>query len=156
MEKTKNVFISHYSNDEENIDKLRNLISDKGYNIKNSSVDSSKPNFAKNPEYVKRLLRMRIQWAGTFICLIGPQTYTREWVDWEIDQANKKGKRIVGIYLNGASESNVPESFNKYGDALVGWTSEKIVGAIEGEINNFENPDGTQRKPYYEPNRKNC
>ena len=45
MEKTKNVFISHYSKDEKNIDKLKNLLSKKGYTIKNSSVDSSRPNF---------------------------------------------------------------------------------------------------------------
>ena len=156
MGKTKNVFISHYSKDEENIERLKSLLAEKGYQIKNSSVDSSKPNFANNPEYVKRLLRMRIHWAGTFICLIGPETHTRRWVDWEIDQANKKGKRIIGVYINGAAESNVPPNFQKYGDALVGWTTDNIIGAINGEINNFENPDGTERQPYYIPNRENC
>ena len=115
MEKTKNVFISHYSKDEENIEKLRKLLADKGYNIKNSSVDSSKPNFAKNKEYVKRLLRMRIHWAGTFICLIGKETHKREWVDWEIEQANKKGKRIIGTYIKGAEEADVPQNLQKYG-----------------------------------------
>ncbi|MGD8782638.1 MAG: hypothetical protein PVH88_27245 [Ignavibacteria bacterium] len=57
MEKTKNVFISHHSKDEENIAKLKSLLEKKGYHIKNSSIDSSKPNFAKNEEYVRRLLR---------------------------------------------------------------------------------------------------
>ena len=156
MQKTKNVFISHFSKDEENIERLKTLLSNRGYQIKNSSIDKSKPNFANNPEYVKRLLRMRIQWAGTFICLIGPQTHTREWVDWEIDQAHKKGKRIVGVYINGAAESNVPTNFQNYGDALVSWTSDKIIDAIQGKINNWETPEGSRRNPYFEPNRTNC
>src|ERR1035437_5097644 len=98
MDKSKNVFISHYHKDDENIGKLKVLLSGKGYTIKNSSIDSTKPNQANNEEYIRRLIRMRINWAGTFICLIGPNTHTRPWVDWEIKQANKKGKRIVGVF----------------------------------------------------------
>lgn len=142
--KEKNVFISHYGKDDEHIGKLKDLLSKKGYTIKNSSIDSTKPNRATNPEYIRRLLRLRIHWAGTFICLIGDKTHTREWVNWEIEQAAMKGKRIVGVYINGASEAEVPESFNLYGNALVGWTGDKIIEAIEGK-NNFEAPDGSPR-----------
>lgn len=156
MEKTKNVFISHHSKDEKNIEKFKSLLEKKGYQIKNSSIDSSKPNFAKNEEYVKRLLRMRIHWAGTFICLIGEETHEREWVDWEIEQANKKGKRIVGVYIKGAEEADVPQNFQKYGDALVTWESDKIIGAIEDQINNWERPDGSERDPYFKPDRSEC
>lgn len=156
MDKTKNVFVSHYHKDEENIGKLKTLLSEKGYTLKNSSIDSTKPNRATNPEYIKRLLRMRINWAGTFVCLIGPHTHTREWVNWEIEQANKKGKRIVGVFINGASDSDVPASFEKFGDALVSWRSEKIIGAINGSINNWETPTGEQRASHWIANRGTC
>ena len=118
MNKSKNVFISHYNKDEEHIKKLKELLRKKGYEIKNSSIDSTKPNQAKNEEYIRRLLRLRIHWSGTVIVLIGPRTHTREWVDWEIEQANKKGKRIVGVYIRGAGGSDVPQNLNLYGDAL--------------------------------------
>jgi len=156
MDKTKNVFVSHYNKDEENIGKLKSLLSVKGYTIKNASIDSTKPNRANNPEYIKRLLRMRIHWAGTFICLIGPETHTRKWVDWEIDQAFKKGKRIVGVYINGAKDSDVPENFEKYGDALVGWDSNRIISAIDGTLNNWETPTGESRVGHWSPYRSNC
>ena len=141
MDKTKNVFVSHYNKDEENIGNLKKLLSGKGYSLKNSSIDSTKPNRATNPEYIKRLLRMRINWAGTFVCLIGPNTHKREWVNWEIEQANKKGKRIVGVFINGANDSDVPANFEKFGDALVSWRSEKIIGAINGNVNNWMHSD---------------
>ena len=157
MNKTKNVFISHHSKDEEHINKLKELLSPKGYNIKNSSIESSKDDGVKKSENViKRLLRLRIHWAGTFVCLVGTQTHTREWVDWEIDQANRKGKRIVGVYIPGASDSDVPENFEKYGNALVGWNSDRIIGAIEGKIDNWENPDGTPRAGKWAAVKEQC
>jgi hypothetical protein len=156
IDKTKNIFVSHFSEDEENIGKMKDLLASKGYQIKNSSIDSTKDNDASNEEYIKSLLRPRIEWAGTFICLIGPKTHTREWVDWEIEQAHKQGKPIVGVYINGASGSDVPDNFNKYGTALVGWTGDKVIDAIQGKINNFENPDGSKREPIWTSPRTTC
>ena len=156
MGNSKNVFVSHYKKDEEHIQKLKELLSSKGYEIKNSSIDSTKSNDASNPEYIKQLLRDRISWAGKFICLIGPHTHEREWVDWEIEQAHKQGKEIIGVYINGACDCDVPESFDKYGDSLVGWTSSKIIDALEGKINNYENPDGSQRLSKCSPIRSQC
>lgn len=78
--------------------------------------------------------------------LIGPKTHTREWVNYEIEQSNKSDNRIVGIHIHGENDSKVPDAFEKYGDALVGWDSEHIIDAIEGRSNNFENPNGTTRQ----------
>ncbi len=152
----KNVFISHYGKDDEHIGNLKDLLREKNYILKNSSIDSTKSNDASNPEYIKSLLRSRIEWAGTTIVLIGPQTHTREWVDWEIEMSNKKGNRIVGVFINGASDSDVPEEFKKYGDALVGWQSARIIDAIEGKCSNFEKTDGSPWVNSILPNRSNC
>lgn len=156
MDKVKNVFVSHYSKDEENIEKLKDLLSSKGYTLKNSSIDSTKPNNANNPEYIRKLLRDRITWAGKFICLIGPHTRERKWVDWEIEQAHKQGMEPIGVYIHGASGSDVPDSFEKYGGPLVGWTADNIIGALEGGIDSFENPDGSPRLSKWNPSRGEC
>lgn len=156
MEKAKNVFISHYNKDEEHIQNLKKIVESKGLILRNSSIDSTKPNDAKNEEYIKRLLCDGINWAGTTIVLIGPETHNRWWVDWEIEQSNKAGNRIVGVFINGASDSDVPENFEKYGDALVCWRGDSIVDAIEGRISNWEKTDGTLREGHWSPSRSNC
>lgn len=156
MKNRKNVFISHYNKDEEHIQNLKNLVGKKDYSLRNSSIDSTKPNDASNPNYIKGLLRDGIKWAGTTIVLIGPETYTREWVNWEIKKSFKEGNRIIGIYINGANDADVPENFEKYGDALVGWNTDRILGAIEGNINNWEKPDGTTREGRWSPYRGTC
>ena len=68
----------------------------------------------------------------------------------------KKGKRIIGVYINGASDSDVPENFEKYGDALVGWDSNRIIGALNGTINNWETPEGGPRIGPWITYHSNC
>ena len=41
-------------------------------------------------ETIRRLLRMKISWAGTVVVLVGKETHSRPWVNWEIEQANKQ------------------------------------------------------------------
>lgn len=135
MSKKINLFISHYGGDEEYIERFKNLLSGKNYEIRDSSIVESEPNRATNPDYIKSsILRPQIDWAGTVIVLIGPKTHEREWVNWEIEYATKKGeKRIVGVFLRGAADSDIPEMLEEYGHACVPWNADKIVAAIEGE-----------------------
>jgi len=151
--KRKHVFISHHHADDAEVDKLTALLSKKGHDIRNSSIRAKPANQERldkglvKKEVIQRLLRMKISWAGTVVVLIGKDTHKREWVNWEIEQANKQGKRIVGIYTRGGTEADVPASLEKYASSIVGWNSESIVNAIDGNENPFENPDGSQRQP---------
>lgn len=153
----RNVFISHYNKDEEHIGNLKKLIGDKeGIMLRNYSIDSNSPNNATNEEYIKKLLREKIANSGTVVVLIGPETHTRYWINWEIEIANKLGKRIVGVYVNGASDSDVPENFEQYGDALVGWRADKIMNAIDGDLNNMETSTGENRPQKYSGDGTTC
>ena len=111
MKKAKNVFVSHFHKDEEHIEKLKLLVAKKGLKLKNSSIDSTSPNNASNEEYIKSLLRDGINWAGTTIVLVGPETHKSEWVDWEIEQSFKQANRIVGIHTQGGTESRCTRKF---------------------------------------------
>jgi len=93
---------------------------------------------------------MKIAWASTVVVLVGKETSKRPWVNWEIDQANRKGKRIVGVYERGGSDYDVPENLEKYGSAMVGWSSDSIMSAVHGKNNIFEKPDGTPRPPSHD------
>jgi len=155
-DKVKNVFISHHSKDDEHISKIKDLLQDKGFTLKNSSIDSTKPNQASDPDYIKSMLRPRINWAGTTIVLIGKETHSREYVNWEIEESNKQGNRIVGVFIRGASDSDVPEELEKYGDALVGWNSDNIIDSIEGKYNGWHKSDGSPWENKYKADRGEC
>jgi len=146
MDKSHNVFISHYGKDDNHVQSLKARLKNQGYNIRNFSVDSTNHKDGRKPSkpVVERLLRMRINWSSTFICLVGPKTHTRQWVDHEIKEAVKQGKKIIGVYTHGSKETaDLPKDLDKVASSLIGWNSiDKIGDAISGQNLPIEDSDG--------------
>lgn len=148
MADIKHIFISHVHEDDKVLQELKDLVARNGYEIHDGSIDSSKPNEAKDENYIKsQVLAPRICWASTILVLISADTHKSEWVEWEIEYAQKQGKRIVGVWVQGGQDSDIPKNFEAYGDALVGWQAERVMDAITGKINNWYGPDGDERTP---------
>ncbi len=149
MSEKKNVFISHHHKDDAQVDKMTSLLSKNGCEIRNSSIRAKPANQDRldkglvKDSVIKRLLRMKMTWAGTVIVLVGKETHTRPWVNWEIEQAKEQGKNIVGVYEYGLKDKvQLPEALEKYRTSLVGWDSDSIIGAINGTPAS-QNPDGS-------------
>lgn len=86
-----------------------------------------------------------MRWASQVIVVIGTETHTRPWVNWEIKAAHQLGKPIIGVYENGLKDDvKLPENLEKYATSIVGWRGESIVNALEGN-SSFQKPDGTVR-----------
>ena len=147
-EDIKNVFISHIHEDDDGLTKLKELVAKGGLTVRDASINSTNPNNAKDPDYIKaQVLAPQIQWASTLVVYITPDTKNSEWVNWEIEYAEKLGKRIVGVYAHGANECDVPEALEKYADDVQGWNSEGVVAAILGKTNEWHGPSGELRDP---------
>lgn len=143
MEKI-NIFVSHYGGDEKHIEPLKKIIGT-NYDVRDSSIVETEPNNASNEDYIKyNILAPKIDLAGTIVVLIGPKTHERDYVNWEIEYALKNNKRLIGIYLPGATDSDLPEGLEKYGDSIVPWNATKIIAALNGE-SIWDCADGTPR-----------
>lgn len=148
--KRKHLFISHHHKDDQTVADFTSLIAGKGYDVRNSSIRAKPENQRRldekrvSDEVIKRLLRMKISWAGTVVVIIGKDTHTRPWVDWEINKAKEQGKRIVGVFARGGTDADIPQGLKDYSSAIVNWNSDSIIRAIDGD-NTFKNPDGTDR-----------
>ena len=162
MARRKHVFISHHHADDAGVDKLTGLLGRKGYEIRNSSIRAKPANQRRleqgkvSDRTIKRLLRMKMNWASTVVVLVGKRTHERPWVDWEIKKALELGKRIVGVYERGGTEHDLPETLENNADAMVSWNSDSVIDAIEGKSDTFENPDGTPRPPTDDNSRGGC
>ncbi|WP_254880160.1 TIR domain-containing protein [Segatella copri] len=76
-----NIFISHYSEDDEHLHRLKERLQEKGCLVRNSSVE--KGDYRKDPvsdSTIAKELRGYIKWAGTVVVLIGEHTHERPWV----------------------------------------------------------------------------
>jgi len=147
-----NIFISHYGQDDEHVQSLKQRLKDAGNDVRNFSVDSTNHKDGRKPStpVIQRLLRMRIKWSSTFICLIGPDT--------QIRLAHLLGKRIVGIYTHGSNNSvELPEAYKKYGSPPIGWNSlDKLGEIITGKNFPAENPDSSVANPMYPRTAVKC
>ena len=138
-----NVFISHVHEDDHRLEPLKGLLAENGCQARDSSVNSNNPNRAKDPDYIMReLLQPRIDWAGTIIVLVTPDTKDSAWVNREIEYAHDQGKRIVGIWDSGEKGCDLPEKLDDYADNVVAWRADQIIDAIFGKINDWRDPNG--------------
>ena len=109
--KIRNVFISHVHEDDAYLGKFKKLLAGKNYTVKDGSIHSEKPNNANNHDYIKSsILAPRIKWSGVTVVLISPNTHKSDWVNWEVEYAQKHDKRIVGVWCQGAKKIRYPSS----------------------------------------------
>ena len=144
----KNIFISHIHEDDEGLGKLKSLLKDNGMTTRDYSINADNPNNAHSEEYIKaQILGPRIRQSSTLVVYISPETKDSKYVNWEIEYAQKQEKRIVGVWAHGENGCEVPEALQDYNDAIVGWTGNLIIDAINGKITGWKNPDSTPRPP---------
>ena len=159
MAEKHNVFISHYGEDEPHLDRLRERLHEIGCEVRNSSIE--RKDYRENhvaDSTIAAEIRSHINWAGTFIVMIGEHTHERPWVNYEIRYAARQGKTIVGIYEYGCKDNvELPEAYKRYGGSPLGWNSlEKLDDIISGQVPAPEAPDGTQAGPIYNIIRIKC
>lgn len=140
----RNVFISHVHEDDAGLQKLTNLLKDNGLVARDYSISKDNPNNAHDEKYIKtQILAPRIQSCSVLIVYISSKTRHSEYVDWEIEYAHKQNQRIIGVWAYGEAGCKVPKALEDYNDAIVGWTGNNIIDAINEKIDGWTNPDGT-------------
>ncbi|ADO73728.1 TIR domain-containing protein [Stigmatella aurantiaca] len=151
-DESKNICISHAPQDGAVVQELKGLLAMHGYSLQHSSSESPLLSGAAGAHR----MTPRIDRAGALLVLISPAIRTRPWTDKEIEYAERQGKRIVGVYVLGGQDADLPVSFQMYGDALVNCQVERVVDAVNGTINTWCNPDGSNLVPERDIERYNC
>lgn len=145
MPDERHVFISHIHEDDEHVQGLKDLLASRGMEVKNGSITTDKFNDAHNEAYIKsEILKPRIEWASVLVVLVSEDTKDSDWVNWEIECAQQTGTRIVAVYEHGEAGVGLPDAAKDFADAVVGWNTDKIIAAIDGE-DCWEEPDGSPR-----------
>lgn len=146
-DKTLNVFISHIHEDDSKLKELKNLLKRTDIEARDYSINSDKPNQAKSEAYIKsEILAPQINQCSVLVVYISQDTKDSKYVNWEIEYAAKKGKRVVGVWGYGEKDCEIPEALDEYRDALAGWNGDSIEKAIiHGDNSIQENQDGTSR-----------
>lgn len=99
------VFFSfHYGEDVWRASQVRNMGVVEGQRL--FSDNSWEKVRYKDDQSIKKWIDNEMQMRSCLVVLIGSQTYSRKWVQYEIQQAWKLGKGIVGIYVHNLEDSS--------------------------------------------------
>lgn len=142
-ERVCNVFISHIHEDDHRLQPLKDMLKEAGCEARDSSITSEKPNNAKDPDYImNEILKPAIDWAGTMIVLVTPDTKDSDWVQREIEYAHEQGKNIVGVWDQGEDGCELPQGLEDFADHMVPWDAQQVIDAIFDRIDGWRDPQG--------------
>lgn len=58
-----------------------------------------------NATYIKSQIRPKILAATRLLCIVGKETGTSDWIDWEIEVAVANNKKLIGVKIEKSNSS---------------------------------------------------
>ncbi|MCY4490827.1 MAG: TIR domain-containing protein [Thaumarchaeota archaeon] len=76
----------------------------------------------------KREVKNLIYWSSAVIVAIGKNTYKSKAVNWEISEAHRQGKQVIGIRLHRYENHMIPYAMNN--DVITYWNTYDIANIL--------------------------
>lgn len=129
MSKTYYLFISHAWDYYQHYDRIKDWLDEDKISWKDYSVPVSKPIDATKKKELKEKLTSRITLSSAIIVVSAMYAAYSEWIDYEIDEAVRLGKTIIGVRPWG--QEKVPVKIQNCATVMVGWNQASVVKAIK-------------------------
>ena len=128
------IFISHCWAYSAHYNKVVDCINS-DYYLKNNwsdySVSVTHPIDTTKKKELKEKLTNRVSLSNVVIILSGMYAAYSEWIDFEIDEAVRMGKYIIGVKPWG--QERIPQKIQNNASVMVGWNSTSIINAIKNK-----------------------
>lgn len=86
---------------------------------------------SNDADYIKRKIREKIQRASITLCLCSEDTYTSDWVNWEVKESINNGNSLIAVKTLG-NVKYIPIAFK---DQKYEWVDEFKLDKIKEAIN---------------------
>lgn len=127
--KTRNLFISHAWSYSSHYNKIVEWLNDEpNFSWKNYSVPSHDACSENNKSGLETCLTNQINPSQCVIILAGMWAAHSEWIQYEIDEAIRLRKTIIGVRPWG--QEKIPVEIQNAANVMVNWQKESIIKAI--------------------------
>lgn len=123
------IFISHAWRYSEHYEKIVEWLDDSGIIYRNYSVPSEKSLDTNTKSELKAALTTQIRPASCVLMLGGMYASYSDWIEYELDEAVRMGKYIIGIRPWG--QERMPTIIQDNADVIVGWNASSVIDAIQ-------------------------
>ena len=127
QDQQRNVFVSF---DMEDHGKMRLMISQ----AKNDRFPFSFRDYSVKEPFEKQWkekVKERISQTSAIIVGIGENTHNSNAVNWEIEEAHRQGKKVIGVKLNKNRNYIIPKALIDHGDKIISWNAKEIEHELE-------------------------
>jgi len=123
----RNVFISFDIDDIPRVSLLRSQAKDDRFPFTFRDYSVKEPFEEKWKTGVKE----RIEQTSAVIVAIGKNTHNSEAVDWEIREAHRQNKKVIGVRLHSSENHKIPNTLLEHGDKVINWNTKDIAEELE-------------------------
>lgn len=123
----RNVFISFHVDDEAQVNLLRAQAKNENFDIEFRDYSVKEP----FDEKWKTNCKERISQTSALICMIGEKTAQREAVIWEINEAYRQGKKVIGVRIYRDKNHRIPKLLLEHNAPIVDWNLARISKLLE-------------------------
>lgn len=125
--KRRNVFISFHTEDEAQVNLLRQQARDERFSLEFRDYSIKEP----FDEAWKSQTKNVISRTSAMIVMIGPDTAQRKAVDWEIREAHRQDKKVIGVRIYKNENHPIPDAMKEHGDKVVSWSMKEISDTLD-------------------------
>ena len=125
--RTRNVFISFHVEDEPQVNLLRAQARDADFGMEFRDYSVKEP----FDEAWKSNCRQQLSLTSLTICMIGPETATREAVIWELEESFRQGKKVIGVRIYRDRDDPIPAPLIEHRSAVVFWNRDAIRNHLD-------------------------
>jgi len=125
--KKRNVFISFHMEDSAQVGLLRHQAKSDSFNLKFTDYSVKKP---FNSRWKARC-EERIRQSSITVVMIGPETYKRPAVLWEINKSYQLGKQVVGVRISKNRNDPIPGPLLRHKAKIISWNMEEIQNELD-------------------------
>ncbi len=126
----KHAFLSFVEEDLGTVRMFRGQAKNKNSLLSFDDYSVKVPYNSTDAAYIRTQITSKIRAASVTICLIGPTTYTSQWVDWEIRKSAEVGNKIIGVRLYSDRACPTPKALTDLRAPVLDWDIDAIVRAI--------------------------
>lgn len=126
----KNVFISFAHEDMTDVNLLRGQAKNTSSELEFNDWSLQEAFDSERAEYVKSGIRERIRQSSVTIVYVSEVTHESRWVDWEIRETLRLGKRVVAMFKGKQPPSRLRAALTDNGIRPIPWTHEGLMAAI--------------------------
>lgn len=123
----RNVFISFDIEDQSAVNLLRSQAKDDRFPFGFRDYSVKEPFESKWKTEVSNLISM----TSATIVMIGPDTAKSAAVDWEIREAHRQNKKVIGVRIHRDQNDPVPAALSEFKDPVINWDTKTIGKHLE-------------------------